>query len=101
MNYETKNLLNVLSSDHLMLHHSDMLISPTKGRPYGGRALFIRKNITVIKYEFVNKHVAFLLCSVNNRKFCNIYTYLPYDNNTHLNFSEFVSCLNIVLDLHE
>ena len=55
MDYESKNLLNILSVDHLMFHHSDMLISPTKSLPYDGRALFIRKNITVIKYEFVNK----------------------------------------------
>jgi hypothetical protein len=76
-----------------------MLISPAKGRPFGGRVFMINKLIKIINSEFINKHVSYILFTSNNRKFCNIYTYLPYDDNTQLTLSEFISCLQIIGEL--
>ena len=99
MDFECTSLLNDLSSVFITIHHSDMLISPAKGRPFGGRVFMINKLIKIINSEFINKHVSYILFTSNNRKFCNIYTYLPYDDNTQLTLSEFISCLQIIGEL--
>ena len=99
MDFECKTLLNNLSSDFISIHHSDMLISPSKGRPFGGRVFMINKLLKIIKSEFINKHVSYLLFAAYDRKFCNIYTYLPYDENSQLTLSEFISCLQIIGEL--
>ncbi len=46
---ENINFLNNVSFNHSYLHCSDMLFSPSKGRPYGGRIIF------QIKREFYKK----------------------------------------------
>ena len=76
-----------------------MLVSPIRGRPYGGRAFIINKNVKVIKYEFINKYLAVLVFISNNCYLCNIYTYMPYDDNSQLSLSEYQSCLQIIVEL--
>jgi hypothetical protein len=94
LDFECKFLLENLSYQFITVHHSDMLIYP-----YGGRAFMINKKIKIINFEFTNKHVSYILFSINNIKFCNIYSYLPYDDNKQLTLSEFSSCLLIIGEL--
>ncbi len=80
-------------------HKSDMIIAPSKGRPYGGRTLIIKKHIIVKNFNFINKHFAFITIELNEKIFTFITVYLPYDNNTKLNFTEVQSSLQIILEL--
>ena len=43
LNEENTVYINRLSTNHLYHHCSDMLFSPAKGRPYGGRSFIIRQ----------------------------------------------------------
>ena len=43
INEENTVYINRLSTNHLYHHCSDMLFSPAKGRPYGGRSFIIRQ----------------------------------------------------------
>ncbi len=99
LDYESEKYLNSLSSTHDFLHKSDMNIAPLKGRPYGGRTFIIKKHINVKNYNFINKHLAFITLELNKKKFTFISVYLPFDNNTNLNFTEFQSSLQIILEL--
>jgi hypothetical protein len=99
LDYESDKYLNSLSSTHCFLHKSDMNITPSKGRPYGGRAFIIKKHIIIKNYNFINKHLAFITLEVNKTKFTFISVYLPFENNTNLNFTEFLSSLQIILEL--
>ena len=45
LDYESTNLLNSLSSSYSILHKSDMNVTPSKGRPYGGRAFIVKKHL--------------------------------------------------------
>ena len=76
-----------------------MSIHPFKGRPFGGRSFIIKKRIKVIKYEFINRYLATLSCNDNSNIISLISCYFPYDNGTHLNFSEFQSCLQVAYEL--
>jgi hypothetical protein len=64
LDYESSTFLNTLSSSHLVLHKSDMIITPTKGRPYGGRAFIVNKKFDIGNFEFLNKHVAYISLKV-------------------------------------
>lgn len=99
LDYESSTFLNTLSSSHLVLHKSDMIITPTKGRPYGGRAFIVNKKFDIGNFEFLNKHVAYISLKVNNHVFTFIAAYLPFDNSSRLNLSEFLSCLQIIQEL--
>ncbi len=76
-----------------------MSIHPFKGRPFGGRSFIINKRIKVIKYEFINRYLATLSFNDNFNIISLISCYFPYDNGTHLNFSEFQSCLQVAYEL--
>ena len=76
-----------------------MLIHPSRGRPLGGRTFIINKQIKILKYDFINKHFATLTWDSNLIIITIISCYLPYDNGTQLNMSEFNSSLQVVYKL--
>jgi hypothetical protein len=78
---------NNISFNHSYFHCSDMLFSPSKGRPFGGRSFIISKNVEIINHDFINQHT--LSINSNNKTFAIIACYLPYDNGSNLNLSEF------------
>lgn len=57
LDHESHKFLNSLSSTHLVFHKSDMSVSPVRGRPFGGRAFIIKKNLVVKNINFINKHI--------------------------------------------
>jgi exonuclease III len=70
-----------------------MIISPRFGRPYGGRCWFVRNSIEVISCDFINESISILIFKKNNKLFCVIGVYLPYDDNKQHSFSEYSSLL--------
>ncbi len=100
LDHESDNFLNSLSSLRLTFHNSDMSILPIRGRPYGGRAFIIKKNLTIVNKDFINKHISFLTISKCSEFFTFTCVYMPFDNNSPLNFSEYKSCLQIVGELY-
>jgi hypothetical protein len=76
-----------------------MIIHPLKGRPFGGRSFIVNKRITILRYEFINRHLATLSCNDIGNKISIVACYLPFDNGTHLNLSEFNSCLQVAVEL--
>jgi hypothetical protein len=99
LDYESDKYLNSLFSTHYFFHKSDMNIAPSKGRLYGGRTIIIKKHIIVKNFNFINKRLAFITIVLNEKFFTFITVYLPYDNNTNFNFTEFQSSLQIILEL--
>ena len=99
MNDESLILLNSLSIKHTFLHCSDMLFSPAKGRPFGGRSFIISKELEILNHDFINQHISTLSINSNNKIFTFIACYFPYDNGSALNFSEFQSCLQVINEL--
>jgi len=43
-----------------------MIVSPRFGRPYGGRAWFVRKSIEVVNSDFINEHVSVIVLKKDN-----------------------------------
>ena len=99
LDYESTNLLNSLSSSHTIFHKSDMNFTPAKGRQYGGRAFIVKKHLTIKNFNFINKHIASITLNHREKTFTFISVYLPFDNNSFLNLTEFQSCLQIVNEL--
>ena len=76
-----------------------MTIHPEKGRPFGGRVFIVKDRLNVLKHEFINQYLATITFNDNNKLFTLIACYLPYDNGSFLNFSEFQSCLQVAYEL--
>lgn len=76
-----------------------MTIHPEKGRPFGGRVFIVKNRLNVLKHEFINQYLATITFNDNNKLFTLIACYLPYDNGSFLNFSEFQSCLQVAYEL--
>ena len=95
------SFLKSLSSTHLVIGKSDMKNIPLRGRPYGGRAFIYKKTLNVLKHNFINKHISFFTFSINNNIFTLITVYLPFDNNSFFNFSEFKTNLQIIKELFD
>jgi hypothetical protein len=49
-----------------------------------------------LNFEFINKHLAFLTIKASNQFFTFKAVHLPYDNNSSLNLSEFLSSLDVI-----
>ena len=75
-----------------------MLIHPVKGRPFGVRSFIVNKRIKILKYEFINRYLASISCEDCGNKISLIACYLPFDNGTQLNLSEFQSCLQVAYE---
>ena len=99
INEENTVYINRLSTNHLYHHCSDMLFSPAKGRPYGGRSFIISKKLEIRNCEFINQHIATISINSNNKVFTIIACYLPYDNGSMINLSEFQSCIQVISEL--
>jgi hypothetical protein len=87
MNDENLIFLNSLSIKQTFLRCSDMLFSPAKGRPFGGRSFIISKELEILNHDFINQHISTLSNNSNNKIFTFIACYFPYDNGSALNFS--------------
>jgi hypothetical protein len=99
LEYESTNLLNSFSFSHTIFHKSDMNFTPAKGRQYGGRAFIVKKHLTIKNFNFINKHIASITLNHREKTFTFISVYLPFDNKSFLNLTEFQSCLQIVNEL--
>ena len=105
LDYESDKFLNTSSSTHCFLHKSDMNIAPSKGRPYGGHTFIIKLHNLLLRYiivknfNFINNHLAFITLKLNEKILTFISVYLPLDNNSNLNFTEFQSSLQIIHEL--
>ena len=86
---EVPKFLNTLSHNYNTYHKSSMDIKPRNGRPFGGSAFIIHKKIKVIDYMFLNKNICYINIEIWGKKFCIIGVYMPYDNNSYFNLSEF------------
>ena len=75
-----------------------MIIHPLRGRPFGGRSFIINKRLKILKIDFINRYLASLSCDYNGNKISVIACYLPFDNGTQLNLSEFQSCLQVAYE---
>ena len=95
------SFLKSLSSTHLVFTKSDMKTIPLIGRPYGGRAFIYKKTLHLLKHSFINKHISFFSFSLHNNIFTLITVYLPFDNNSFFNFSEFKTNLQIIKELFD
>lgn len=62
---ESATFLKLLSSLHVVLHKADMIINLLRGRPFGGCAFIVRKNLKILNYDFINKHISILTFSFN------------------------------------
>ena len=93
------NFLSNLSVKHFVVHKSDMIIYPIRGRPFGGRAFILSKSAKIIKVDFVNQYIATLSFIIYNKLITCIGCYFPYDNGSALNLSEFSSCLQVAYEL--
>ena len=62
-----------------------MNVTPSKGRPYGGRAFIVKKHLIIKNFNFINKHIAFITLDHLEKSFTFISVYLPFDNNSILN----------------
>ena len=93
--------LKSLSSTHLVIAKSDMNTIPLRGRLYGGRAFIYKKSLHLLKHSFINKHISFFSFSLPNNSFTLITVYLPFDNNSFFNFSEFKTNLQIIKELFD
>ena len=82
-----------------MIHRSDMLFAPLKGRPIGGRAFIVKKTLIIENVDFLNKHLSYLILIINNQFITFISVYLPFDNNSRLNLYEFQACLHVIQEL--
>jgi hypothetical protein len=71
-----------------------MILHPLKGRPFGGRSFIVNKRILIIRHEFINRYRY-----DDGNKISIVACYLPFDNGTQLNLSEFNSCLQIAVEL--
>ena len=91
--------LKSLTSSHLVIGKSDMIISPIRGRPFGGRAFIYKKSLNRLNYNFINKHISFFSFSFQGNIFTIISVYLPFDNHSSLSFSVFTSSLQIIKEL--
>ena len=78
-----------------MIYKSDMLFTPLKGRPYGGRAFIVNKSLIIDKVDFLNKHISYLTLKFNSNSITFISVYLPFDNNSYFNLSKFLACLQV------
>ena len=76
-----------------------MITHSLKGRPFGGRTFVVNKNLLILRYEFINRYLATLTCDDNGTTISIVAGYLPFDNGTQLNFSEFNSCLQVAVEL--
>jgi hypothetical protein len=76
-----------------------MILHPLKGRPFGGRSFIVNKRILIIRHEFINRYLATLSCNDDGNKISIVACYLPFDNGTQLNLSEFNSCLQVAYEL--
>ena len=76
-----------------------MEIHPLRGRPYGGRVFVVNKRLIILKYEFINRYLAYITVSYNGIIVSIIACYFPFDNGSALNLSEFQSCLQVSLEL--
>ena len=78
-----------------------MKISPL--RILGGLAFIINKSINVLNYFFPNKHISVISFSFQNKIFTflnKVAVYMPFDNKSFLNYSEFsVSTFNSLFNM--
>ena len=76
-----------------------MIIHPLKGRPFGGRTIVVNQRLLILRYEFINRYLATLTCEDNGNIISIVACYLPFDNGTQLNLSQFNSCLQVAVEL--
>lgn len=66
------DLLNNINSNYDILSRSEFYIKPLRGRPYGGIAWSIHKDITIENVEFLNEHFSFELRGLQNLMISNL-----------------------------
>ena len=98
---EQKYILSGISEDHNVFFRSDMTISPRFGRPYGGRAWYIRKTIEVIHCDFTNEHLSVIVFKKDNIYFTVMGVYLPYDNRQYYSLNEYTSLLCLIQEISQ
>ncbi len=96
-----KFIFEKLCKNHNLFFQSAQTHINSKGRPYGGLAWVISKDIKTINIEFISANLSFLEVEVNNFPFIFIGVYAFYNNNTIENFFNqeilFENCKQLVL----
>jgi hypothetical protein len=87
---------NNFSTTHQISHNADMLFPPKQGRPFGGRAFIVNKNLNISKIEFINTIISYISIKFPTNTVTLIAVYMPYDNSKQLNIIEFQSCLQLI-----
>ena len=96
---EQKYILSYISRDHRVFFKSDMVVSPRFGRPYGGRCWFVRNSIKLVSIDFINESISVLRFVKDNKEFCVIGVYFPYDDRQTGSLSDYSSLLCLVGEL--
>ena len=98
---EDKVIIKPLCPTHSIFHKADLVAYPSIGRAYGGRAFLVNKSIKVITVSWINDHIGLITIEMGTNLITIIGVYLPYDNNTHENISEFINCLLLLNELKD
>ena len=89
-------VLKEIRREYTIINKSEIETCPIKGRPYGGMCWFLKPEIQMIDYNFINKHVSFIVIQISEIKILIIGVYMPYDNGRRETKHEYDSNLHLV-----
>jgi hypothetical protein len=95
---------NNFGHSYYVLNHNEFLISTrSKGRPFGGKSWLVNKNINLIKYEFINNDVSYIVIDDYNNQsnLLIIGVHIPFDDNSSYRLASYESNLQIIENLVE
>lgn len=90
--------------DKKIFFYSDMMLECNNraGRPYGGKMWIIDDLINIVKYEFINSNISYLIIEdQNNRMQVYIGVYIDFDNKQYERYAQYISNLQIIESLIE
>lgn len=93
------DLLHNINSNYCIFSRSEFYIKPLRGRPYGGTAWSIHKDIIIENVEFINEHISYIDCKFKGNNLLIIGTYMPYDDRSNETRIYYVSILSLILAL--
>ena len=90
---------NLNINNKKILFKSDMDHNYKRGRPFGGQSWIINNNLNILDFEFINRHISYVIIETFKIKLVVIGVYLPFDNNTLNSKSEYELCLSLLSSL--
>ena len=91
--------LDILRNNGMVLSKNEFYTAPQRGRPFGGLAWFIDSSVNIIEHSFLNSHISYLDCRLNNSYFLIIGCYMPFDDSSKDTYFEYQHLLSLVKEL--